>query len=149
MNLNSGNGRPASSNKAAKPTGAPPNFVPNQAQAIQVDTYGAGNTQQSKNTQGSNQNSQYQGNSSNGKYGYNKHGNQNNKHGNSKKVDPGAVYPCLYHYVYIWPRGRKNQGYWMYVTYVGPTSVAGWRFNGRYWVYYSTSLRQIESFYCY
>lgn len=66
---------------------------------------------------------------------------------NLKAVDPGAVFPCLYRYAYLWP--NLGPGYWMYVTYIGKSSIAGWRYYRHRWVYYSTDLRSIRSFYCY
>jgi hypothetical protein len=62
-------------------------------------------------------------------------------------VDPGAIRPCLYRYVYIWP--RWGRGFWAWLTFVGRRSVAGWRWNGRRWVYFGMDTRQISSFYCY
>lgn len=68
-------------------------------------------------------------------------------HGPSTKaVDPGAIKHCKYKYVYIWP--RRGRGFWAYLTYVGRTSIAGFRWNGRKWVYFGMDLRQIESFQC-
>lgn len=64
-----------------------------------------------------------------------------------KAVDSGAIFPCVYRYVYIWP--NRGPGFWAYVTYVGRNSIAGWRYTGRRWVYFGMDLRQIESFYCY
>ena len=142
--------------KMAKPTTPPPQFVPNKAQAMQVPQ-----EEVQDNTQDVSQFSQMGMNvygnkaiNSGGKNkNKNKNNNKNNKNKNNNKnvkaVDPGAIYPCLYRYVYIWPRKRKENPYWMYVTYVGKRSVAGWRYDGRNWRYYSTSLREIESFYCY
>lgn len=62
-------------------------------------------------------------------------------------VDPGAIRPCLYRYVYIWP--RWGPGFWAWLTFVGRRSVAGFRWNGRRWVYFGMDTRQISSFYCY
>lgn len=65
----------------------------------------------------------------------------------TKAVDQGAIKGCKYRYVYIWP--RRGRGFWAYLTYVGRTSVAGFRWNGRRWTYFGMDLRQIESFQCY
>jgi hypothetical protein len=62
-------------------------------------------------------------------------------------VDPGAIRPCLYRYVFIWP--RHGRGFWAWLTFAGRRSVAGWRWNGRRWVYFGMDTRQIVSFYCY
>lgn len=106
------------------PTGAPPTFTPNEAQATKV-----GGTANPGGPVGAEKKSmQGQGPS-------------------VKAVDPGAIFPCLYRYVYIWP--NYGPGFWAYVTFVGPTSIAGWRFNGRRWVYFGMDLKRIRSFYCY
>lgn len=63
-------------------------------------------------------------------------------------VDPGGIRGCLYRYTYI----RLNNGrrFWYYPTYVGRTSVAGWRWRPRQyrWVYYGIDLSQIRSYSC-
>jgi hypothetical protein len=61
-------------------------------------------------------------------------------------VDPGSIRPCLYRYVYIWP--RRGRGYWAWLTFVGRRSASGFRWNGRRWVYFGVDLRSIESFMC-
>ncbi|MFC4104299.1 transporter [Paenibacillus xanthanilyticus] len=62
-------------------------------------------------------------------------------------VDPGAISGCLYRNTYVWP--RFGNGFWFYPTFVGRTSVSGYRWNGRFWVYSGLSLRSIESFTCF
>ncbi|MFB9326373.1 transporter [Paenibacillus aurantiacus] len=62
-------------------------------------------------------------------------------------VDPGAISGCLFRNTYIWP--RSGNGFWFYPTFVGRTSVSGFRWNGRTWVYSGLSLRSIESFTCF
>ncbi len=62
-------------------------------------------------------------------------------------VDPGSIRRCLYRFVFIWP--ERGRGFWAYLVFVGPRSVAGWRWNGRRWVYFGMDLRRIESFKCY
>ena len=62
-------------------------------------------------------------------------------------VDPGAIRPCRYKFVYIWP--KRGRGYWAWLTFVGRRSVAGYRWNGRRWVYFGIDLRSIDSFICY
>ncbi|MBB3111664.1 hypothetical protein FHS18_003732 [Paenibacillus phyllosphaerae] len=61
-------------------------------------------------------------------------------------VDPGGIRGCLFRNTYIWP--RFGNGFWFYPTFVGRTSVAGYRWNGRFWAYSGISLRSIESFTC-
>ncbi len=61
-------------------------------------------------------------------------------------VDPGGIRPCLYRYTYIWLRNGKN--FWYYPTYVGRTSIAGYRWRGYHWQYYGIDLDRIRSFTC-
>jgi hypothetical protein len=62
-------------------------------------------------------------------------------------VDPGAISGCLYRNTYVWP--KNGNGFWLYPTYVGRTSVSGFRWTGRTWVYSGYDLRRIESFTCF
>ena len=61
-------------------------------------------------------------------------------------VDPGSIRGCLFRYTYVWLRNRQQ--FWYYPTFVGRTSVSGYRWNGFMWVYFGVSLRQIQSFTC-
>ncbi|WP_058304147.1 hypothetical protein [Gorillibacterium timonense] len=61
-------------------------------------------------------------------------------------VDPGAISGCLFRYTFIWP--RFGNGFWFFPTFVGRTSVAGFRWTGRTWVYSGLDLRFIQSFTC-
>lgn len=62
-------------------------------------------------------------------------------------VDPGSIRGCLFRYTYVWLRNRQQ--FWYYPTFVGRTSVSGYRWNGFRWVYFGVSLRQIQSFTCF
>ncbi|MFD1927514.1 hypothetical protein ACFSFY_05475 [Sporosarcina siberiensis] len=64
-------------------------------------------------------------------------------------VDPGAIRGCLYRQTYVWL--SRRQGFWFYPTYVGRTSVAGyrWRSRRRRWEYFGIDLNQIDSFTCF
>jgi hypothetical protein len=62
-------------------------------------------------------------------------------------VEPRTLRPCLFRFVYIWP--RRGRGFWAWLTYVGRRSASGFRWNGRRWVYFGIDLRQIDSFTCY
>ena len=62
-------------------------------------------------------------------------------------IDPGAIRPCLYSFVYIWP--RRGNGFWAWLVFVGPRSVAGFRFNRNTWRYFGMDLRDIRSFQCF
>lgn len=62
-------------------------------------------------------------------------------------VEPQTLRPCLFRFVYIWP--RRGRGFWAWLTFVGRKSASGFRWNGRRWVYFGIDLRQIDSFICY
>lgn len=62
-------------------------------------------------------------------------------------VDPGAITGCLFRNTYIWP--RNGPGFWFFPTFVGRTSVAGFRWTGRIWVFSGFDLRSIQSFTCF
>lgn len=65
---------------------------------------------------------------------------------NMKAVDSGALRPCLYRNVYIWP--KFGRGFWAWLTFVGRRSVSGYRWNGYRWIYFGLALNTIEGFYC-
>lgn len=62
-------------------------------------------------------------------------------------VDPGAIRFCRFRYTYIWLRNGRS--FWIYPVFVGRNSISGWRWNGRFWVYFGIDLRRIDSFVCY
>ena len=62
-------------------------------------------------------------------------------------VDPGAIRPCLFQFVYIWLADGRQ--FWAWLTFVGPNSVAGWRWTGFNWVFFGTDLRNIDTFVCF
>lgn len=64
-----------------------------------------------------------------------------------KAVDPGALRPCRFRFSYIWL--TNGNAFWAYLTYIGRTSVSGYRWNGRRWVYFGIDLRRIDSFTCF
>lgn len=131
MNMNRRRNR-ASQN--SQPTTMPPHFIPSENQGTEVKMGG-----QSKAPSNAQSNNLYIG-----------HGgpiNAPQPDKNVKAVDPGAIFPCINRYAYIWP--NRGRGYWMYITYVGPRSIAGWVYDGRRWMYYGVDLRRIRKFYCY
>ena len=67
--------------------------------------------------------------------------------GQVKAVDPSSVKPCIRKFVYIWQ--KNDYSYWAYLTYIGPKSIAGWRWAGWRWVYFGLDLNRIDSFICY
>lgn len=61
-------------------------------------------------------------------------------------VDSGSIRMCRFKFAYIWP--RRGSGFWMWITYVGRRSIAGWRWDGRRWFRFGMDLRDIRSFRC-
>lgn len=62
-------------------------------------------------------------------------------------VDQGAIKPCVFRFVYIWP--RRGNGFWAWLTFVGRRSVSGFRWTGNRWRYFGMDLRDIRSFQCF
>jgi hypothetical protein len=62
-------------------------------------------------------------------------------------VDPGAIRPCLFRFVYLWL--NTGESFWAWLVFVGPRSAAGWRWTGRRWIYFGIDLREIRSFTCF
>lgn len=62
-------------------------------------------------------------------------------------IDQGAIRPCLRRFVYIWP--RRGKGFWSWLTFVGPRSVSGFRWDRNTWRYFGMDLREISSFKCF
>jgi len=62
-------------------------------------------------------------------------------------VDQGAIRPCLFRMVYIWP--KRGRGFWAWLTFVGPRSVSGFRWERNTWRYFGMDLRNISSFQCF
>ncbi|HEY8890639.1 MAG TPA: hypothetical protein VIM70_10320 [Clostridium sp.] len=62
-------------------------------------------------------------------------------------VDQGAIRFCRFRMTYIWP--RRGDSFWAWLTFVGPKSVAGFRWNRNRWVYFGMDLRDISSFQCF
>lgn len=62
-------------------------------------------------------------------------------------VDPGAIRRCRFRFVYIWT--TFGQQFWAWLVFVGPRSIAGWRWNGFRWVYFGLDLNLIASFTCF
>ncbi|WP_245208681.1 collagen-like protein [Gottfriedia endophytica] len=62
-------------------------------------------------------------------------------------VDPGAISGCLRRNTYVWL--RDDEQFWFFPTFVGRNSVAGFRWNGRFWMFFGIDLRRISSFTCF
>lgn len=65
----------------------------------------------------------------------------------AQAIDPGAIRRCRFRYVYIWL--RNGNSFWAWITFVGRRSIAGYRWNGRRWVYFGMDLRRIDAFICF
>jgi hypothetical protein len=65
----------------------------------------------------------------------------------ASSVQSNSVRFCLYKYTYIWERNGRN--YWAFLLNVDRRSVSGFRWTGRYWIYFGVDLRRIDSFVCY
>ncbi|MCA0969703.1 hypothetical protein LCM20_03725 [Halobacillus litoralis] len=63
-------------------------------------------------------------------------------------VDPGSFRGCLYRYT--WVRLNDGRSFWFYPTFIGRTSVAGFRWMRRRqtWVYTGLDTNQISRFQC-
>ncbi|MCM3718617.1 collagen-like protein [Fictibacillus phosphorivorans] len=62
-------------------------------------------------------------------------------------VAPITLRYCLFRYSYIWP--TWGPGFWAWLIFVGRGTAAGFRWNGRRWVYFAMDTRQILAIYCY
>lgn len=69
----------------------------------------------------------------------------------AQSVAPGSIRNCLFRYVYIWQ--SNGEQYWIYLTFVGRDSIAGYRWFGRgpfgFWIYFGLDLRRVNQFFCY
>jgi len=61
-------------------------------------------------------------------------------------INPGAIRRCLFRYTYIWL--TNGQQFWYFPVFVGRTSIAGFRWNGFFWMYAGYDLRLIDAFTC-
>ncbi|SEF46196.1 transporter [Paenibacillus sp. UNC499MF] len=62
-------------------------------------------------------------------------------------VDPGAISGCLFRNTFIWLNNGSR--FWYFPTFVGRTSVSGFRWTGFSWVFFGIDLRRISSFTCF
>ena len=62
-------------------------------------------------------------------------------------VDPGAIAGCMRRNTYVWL--RNGEQFWYFPTFVGRNSVAGFRWTGRFWMFFGIDLRRISSFTCF
>ncbi len=63
-----------------------------------------------------------------------------------KAISSKSIKFCLYKYTYIWERNGRS--YWAFLTNIDRDSVSGFRWLGRNWVFFGTSLKRIDSFFC-
>jgi hypothetical protein len=62
-------------------------------------------------------------------------------------VDPGAIGGCLFRNTYVWL--ANGDQFWYFPIFIGPRSVAGFRWTGRFWRYTGFDLSLIISFTCF
>lgn len=62
-------------------------------------------------------------------------------------VDPGAIRPCRFRFVYIWLDNGRS--FWAWLTFVGRRSVAGYQWTGFRWRYFAVDVDRIDFFVCY
>lgn len=65
----------------------------------------------------------------------------------AKAIDPGAIRGCLYRNTYVWL--NRRQSFWFFPVFVGRTSVSGYRWHRRRWIFFGIDLQQIRSFQCF
>ena len=66
--------------------------------------------------------------------------------GSLHAVDPRAIMRCVNSFTYVWL--MHGRGFWMYPTFVGPRSVAGYRWGRFGWTYTGFDIRAVKSFTC-
>ncbi|WP_299093929.1 transporter [uncultured Metabacillus sp.] len=62
-------------------------------------------------------------------------------------VDPWAISLCLFRNTYLWL--SNGQQFWYFPIFVGTSSVAGFRWTGRFWTVFGIDTRRIVSFMCF
>ena len=63
-----------------------------------------------------------------------------------RSVDARAISRCLNNFMYVWL--TFGNGFWMYPTFVGPRSVAGYRWGRFGWSYTGFDIRAVKAFTC-
>ncbi|MCL2617873.1 MAG: hypothetical protein FWD98_02345 [Defluviitaleaceae bacterium] len=63
-----------------------------------------------------------------------------------RSLDARAISRCMHSFTYIWL--ISGHGFWMFPTFVGPRSVAGYRWGRFGWIYTGFDLRAVRSFTC-
>jgi len=64
--------------------------------------------------------------------------------GRPRPIDVAALRPTLRRIVYIWL--RNGDGFWFFPTFVGPRTIAGFRWSRFGWMYTGIDINRIESF---
>jgi len=62
-------------------------------------------------------------------------------------IDPGSIRMCLRRNTFVWL--NNGESFWFFPTFVGRTSVSGFRWTGRFWIIFGIDLRRISSFTCF
>ena len=66
--------------------------------------------------------------------------------GAMRSVDSRAIERCMFTNTYVWL--KFGDGFWMYITFVGPRSVAGYRWTRFGWTYTGFDINAIRAFSC-
>lgn len=61
-------------------------------------------------------------------------------------VDPGAISFCVFKFTYMWL--TNGDQFWFFPIFVGPNSIAGFRWGRFGWRYYGIDLRLVDAFTC-
>ena len=61
-------------------------------------------------------------------------------------IDARAISRCMNDFTYVWLVG--GNGFWMFPTFVGPRSIAGYRWGRFGWTYTGFDIRAIKAFSC-
>lgn len=61
--------------------------------------------------------------------------------------EPSGLRFCQFRFTFIWLISGRS--FWAFLTFVGPFSVAGWRWTGFDWVFFEIDIRRIAFFECF
>lgn len=65
---------------------------------------------------------------------------------NLSTVEFGIINPCIFKYTYLWL--KNGDEFWSYLVYISRTAIAGWRYQGGRWVYFTLDLSDLRNFTC-
>ncbi|MGL5068757.1 MAG: hypothetical protein ACRC6T_13250 [Sarcina sp.] len=73
-------------------------------------------------------------------YNTNEHSNYHYDHCKKLKL-------CTYRHTYLLL--RNGESFWCYPTYIGLTTISGWKWNNYKWKFFSIPIKRVSNFYCY